>query len=125
MALFAIAFAIPANKMARWKDFVAQLAGAKNADFVASRSRLRVRERTFHQQTPQGDFAIVTLEGEDPAGAFAKFGRGTDAFTQWFKAEMMDIHRVDLDNVLPELLPTMAVDSGRADFFSELSKWLG
>jgi small ligand-binding sensory domain FIST len=49
-----------------------------------------VRERTFHQHTPQGDFVIVTLEGNDPAGAIAKFGQGTDPFTQWFKGQVVD-----------------------------------
>ena len=35
MALFAIAFPIPANKLTQWKSFVGQLAGAKKADYVA------------------------------------------------------------------------------------------
>jgi hypothetical protein len=82
MALFAVAIPIPTNKVGQWQTFVGQLNGARKADFAASRKKLGVRERTFHQQTPQGDFVIVTLEGDDPAGAFGKFGQGTDAFTQ-------------------------------------------
>jgi hypothetical protein len=112
MALFAIAFPIPANKLGQWKSFVGQLAGAKKADYVANRKNLKVRERTFHQQTPQGDFVIVTLEGDDPAGAFAKFGQGTDPFTQWFKAQVMEIHDVDLGKPPPGPVPTLVVDSG-------------
>jgi len=55
---------------------------------------------------------IVTLEGDDPAGAFAKFGQGTDPFTQWFKAQVMEIHGMDLGKPPPGPLPTLMVDSG-------------
>jgi hypothetical protein len=123
MALLAIAFPIPADKVARWDAFIKQLNGAKKADFSASRKKLKVRERTFHQQTPQGDFAIVTLEGDDPAGAFAKFGQGTDPFTHWYAAQVMEIHSTHLDRPPRGPLPTLVVDSRQADFFSDLSKW--
>ena len=112
MALFAIAIPIPADKVARWDAFIKQLNGAKKADFSASRKKLGVRERTFHQHTPMGDFVVVTLEGNDPAGAFTKFGQGTDAFTTWFKSEVMGIHGVDLGAPPPGPLPKEILDSG-------------
>ena len=84
----------------------------KKADFAANRKKLGVRERTFHQHTPQGDFVVVTLEGNDPAGAFAKFGQGTDPFTQWFKGQVKDIHGIDLGAPPPGPLPKQVVDSG-------------
>ena len=65
---------ILADKTEQFKALVNALNGEKKADFAASRKRLGVRERTFHQQTPMGDFVVVTLEGDDPAGAFKKFG---------------------------------------------------
>ena len=112
MAIFAIAIPIPTNKMPQWQTFIGQLTGAKKADFAANRKKLGVRERTFHQHTPQGDFVVVTLEGNDPAGAFAKFGQGTDPFTQWFKAQVKDIHGIDLSAPPPGPLPKLVVDSG-------------
>jgi hypothetical protein len=84
-----------------------------------------VRERTFHQQTPQGDFAIMTLEGDDPSGAFAKFGEGTDPFTQWYTTQVMEIHSTDLGTPPPGPLPTLMVDSRQADIYSDLAKWFG
>jgi hypothetical protein len=54
----------------------------------------------------------VTLEGNDPAGAFTKFGQGTDAFTTWFKSEVMGIHGVDLGAPPPGPLPKEILDSG-------------
>ena len=46
--------------------------------------------------------------GNDPAGAFVKFGQGTDPFTQWFKGQEKESHGVDLDAPLP----TLVADSG-------------
>jgi hypothetical protein len=112
MAIFAIAVPVLANKASQLQTLIGQLTGAKKADFAASRKNLGVRERTFLQHTPQGDLIIVTLEGDDPAGAFAKFGQGSDPFTQWFKGQVKDIHGVDLDAPPPGPLPTQVVDSG-------------
>ena len=110
--MFAITFPIPADKLSQWQSFTGQLMGAKKADYVANRKKLGVRERTFHQHTPQGDFVIVTLEGNDPTAAFAKFGQGTDPFTIWFKAQVMEIHGMDLGAPPPGPLPKQVVDSG-------------
>lgn len=112
MTIFAIAIPIPTNKMAQWKTFIGQITGAKRADFAANRKKLGIRERTFHQHTPQGDFVVVTLEGKDPAGAFMKFGQGKDPFTQWFKGQVKDIHGIDLAAPPPGPLPELVVDSG-------------
>ena len=112
MAIFAIAVPVMANKASQLQALIGQLKGAKKADFAASRKKLGVRERTFLQHTPQGDLIIVTLEGNDPAGAFVKFGQGTDPFTQWFKGQVKDIHGFDLDAPPPGPLPTLVADSG-------------
>ena len=111
MALFAIAIPIPAEKVERWRSFTGQLKGARKQDFAASRKALGVRERTFYQHTPAGDLVIVTLEGDDPAGAFAKFGQGSDAFTTWFKSEVLEIHGVDLGAPPPGPMPELVVDT--------------
>jgi hypothetical protein len=112
MALFAMAVPIPGGNDDKWKAFIAQLTGPRKAEFDASRKKLGVRERTFHQHTPMGDFVIVTLEGNDPEGAFTRFGQGTDAFTQWFKAQVKEVHGVDLSGPPPGPLPKQIIDSG-------------
>lgn len=55
MALFAIAVPIPAGKVDQFNAFIGELTGPRKADFDASRKKLGVRERTFHQHTPMGD----------------------------------------------------------------------
>ena len=112
MAIFAIAVPVLANKASQLQAPIGQLTGAKKADFAASRNKLGVRERSFLQHTPHGDLIIVTLEGNDPAGAFVKFGQGADPFTQWFKAQVKDIHGIDLGAPPPGPLPKQVVDSG-------------
>ena len=112
MALFAIAVPILASKTEQFKALVAALNGERKAEFAASRKRLGVRERTFHQQTPMGDFVVVTLEGDDPVGAFQKFGQGEDAFTKWFVAQVKDVHGIDVNAPPPGPLPSLVADSG-------------
>ena len=111
MAIFAMAVPILPGKTAEWERFAGQLKGARHAEFKASRKKLEVRERTFLQKTPMGDFVVVTLEGKDPAGAFQKFAAGNDAFTQWFTKEVKELHGIDLSAPPPGPLPTLVVDS--------------
>lgn len=111
MALFAMAFPIPPGKTEQWLKFSSELKGPRRADFVASRKRLNVHERTFLQKTPMGDLIVVTLEGDDPAGAFQKFAAGTDDFTKWFVAQASAIHGIDLSKPPPGPPPELVIDS--------------
>jgi hypothetical protein len=112
MALFAIAVPILPGKTEHWQRFASELTGARSADFKASRKKLEVRERAFLQKTPQGDLVVVTLEGNDPVGAFQKLALAKDAFTQWFVQSVMEIHGIDLNAPPPGPLPSQITDSG-------------
>jgi hypothetical protein len=112
MAMFALAIPILPGKTDAWRAFIGELNGARRAEFVESRKQLGVRERTFFQPTPMGDFVVVTLEGDDPAGAFARFGQLASPFGDWFKAAVTDIHGVDLAAPPPGPMPEQVVDSG-------------
>ena|SRR5882724_7737837 len=111
MALLAMAFPIAPGKTDQWTKFISELKGARRADFAASRKRLGIRERTFLQKTPMGDLVVVTLEGDDPGGAFQRFGAGTDEFTKWFLAQVSAIHGMDLSKPPPGPMPEMVIDS--------------
>jgi len=111
MALLAMAIPIVPGKTEQWVKFTGELKGARRADFIASRKRLGIRERTFLQKTPMGDLVVVTLEGDDPAGAFQKFGAGTDEFTKWFLSNVAAIHGMDLTKPPPGPMPELIVDS--------------
>ena len=111
--LVAMAIPILPGKTGDWKKFVAELNGNRFQDFVASRKRLKVRERTFLQQTPAGDFVLVTLEGDNPQAAFADFSTGTDDFTKWFLSNVKTIHGMDLTQPPPGPMPELVIDSER------------
>jgi hypothetical protein len=113
MALLAMAIPISPGKTEQWKAFIGELKGPRLEEFKASRRRLGVQERTFLQHTPTGDLVVVTLEGADPAGAFARLGQGTDEFTKWFLKQVEEIHAIDLTAPPPGPLPELMNDSGR------------
>jgi hypothetical protein len=118
--IFAIAVPILPGKTAQWKNFVSELKGKRSEEFVESRKRLGVRERTFLQSTPNGDIVVVTLEGNDPAGSFKTFGNGTDPFTKWFIGQVKEIHGIDLTSPNPGPMPELMIDSMEEVFSNSL-----
>jgi hypothetical protein len=111
MALMAVAFPIAAGKTEDWRRFIAELNGARRAEFVASRKAVGVRERTFLQPTPMGDMVIVTLEGDDPGQSFGRFVASTDPFTRWFLEQVKEVHGVDLAHAAAGPMPAQVIDT--------------
>jgi len=109
--LFAAAFPILPGKEEQWEKFAGELKGARHEDFKKSRADLHVHERSFLQHTPHGSLVVVTLEGEDPMGAFASFAKSDDEFTAWFRQQVMEIHGFDLREPPPGPMPEMLLDS--------------
>src|SRR5436190_10509633 len=109
--LFAIAIPVLPGKTAQFRKFIKELGTTQAAAFEESRKKLGVRERTFFQSTPMGDFVIVTLEGENPAQAFGSFGKNNDEFTRWFAKEVKDIHGIDITNPPKDNMPELIADS--------------
>jgi hypothetical protein len=112
MAMMAVAFPILPGKTADWRSFVAELKGARNAEYVASRARAHVREQTFLQSTPMGDLVIVTLQGEDPARSFGEMIAADDAFTTWFIDKAQALHGVDFRAPIAGPPSELVIDSG-------------
>ena len=93
--LMAVAFPILPGKTPEWRTWMAELNGPRHQEFVESRQRAGVYERTFLQSTPMGDLVIVTLEGDDPERAFAQMMGATDEFTTWFREMAKAMHGID------------------------------
>jgi len=109
--LFAMAIPILPGKTEQWRRFANELNQSRQNEFIASRKKLKVRERAFLQETPMGDMVIVTLEGPDPEAGFKNFASGNDEFTRWFVKEVKEIHGIDLKNPPQGPLPNMVIDS--------------
>jgi hypothetical protein len=109
--VFAIAIPILPGKTEQWRQFASDLKTKYKKEFSESRKKLNVRERAFFQATPHGDMVIVVLEGTEPAKAFGQFGAGKDKFTEWFTAQVKELHGVDLRQPPQGRLPEMIIDS--------------
>ena len=111
MPMMAVAFPILPGKTAEWRTFVDDLNGSRREEFVESRRRVGVHERTFLQQTPTGDLVIVTLEGDDPGQAFGQMMSSTDAFTAWFIERATAVHGIDPSEKTSSPPPELVVDT--------------
>ena len=111
MALFAIAIPVLPGKTEGLRAFTKELMSTHHEEFKKSRQDMKVHERTFFQSTPMGDIVIVTLEGNNPQEAMVKFGMATDDFTNWFVAQVKELHGVDLRQPLPGSMPELIADS--------------
>jgi hypothetical protein len=92
MALMAVAIPLLPGKIDEWRKWVDELNGPRRQEFIDSRRRAGVRERTFLQRTPMGDLVIVTVEGEDPGRAFGQMMSADDAFGTWFGERAREFH---------------------------------
>jgi hypothetical protein len=112
MAFLAIAIPILPGKKAKWQEMAHKFtAGPMKTALDASRKVAAVHERTFLQETPQGDLVIVTLEtldGGDPAAAFAKMM--ADPTMADFNAWAADVHGMDPKGP-PPAAPRLVYDS--------------
>ena len=106
--LFAMAVSILPGKTPMFRKFINELNGKRNADFIKSRKKLNVHERTFFQSTPMCDMVVVTLEGHDPENAFKNNASSNDEFTNWFVKE---VHGLDLKNPPKGPLPEVVIDT--------------
>jgi hypothetical protein len=111
MSLMAVAFPIAPGMTSTWREWIAELNGPRRQEFADSRDHAGVRERTFLQESPQGDLVIVTLEGDDPAGSFGKMMNTRDSFTRWFVAKVKEVHGVDLTDADMTVPSVMVIDS--------------
>lgn len=94
-------FAVPIvpGKTEAWKAALAEMSGPRRADYDAARRALVItREVVSLQETPQGDFVCVFIEGADAENALAKVISATDDFHEWVRQTILaDTHGVDLD----------------------------
>jgi hypothetical protein len=76
----------------------------RKAEFTESRLALGgTREEVFVNRTPQGDMAVVYIEGEDPARANREFAASATPFDRWFKDSLKEIFPpfIDFDQPVP------------------------
>ncbi len=110
-----VAFAAPIlpGKLDTWKQFNAEIDGARHDEYVASRKRHGItRERVWRQETPMGDFAVVHVQGPGAENMMPQMGASTDPFDIWFRDSVKDIHGIDMTQPPPGPPPTLVHEFG-------------
>ena len=99
MAIMAVTMPILPGKKEMWKKLMDQITVEPGrTEFVKSRDEAGVRERSFLQEGPDGDFVILTFEGKDPEAGFAKIIASSP---DEFKAVVKEIHGLDMSGPAP------------------------
>ncbi len=102
MAIMLFAAPILPGKLDTWKAFNKDIQGSRKAAMDAIQSGAGVtRQVASLQQTPHGDFAVVMIEADDPGKFMMAMATGTDEMAQWFRAQVMDFHGMDLASPPP------------------------
>jgi hypothetical protein len=100
------------GKESEWRQFVHELQGDHRQAYAASRRRLGIRERSFFQSTAAGGTVIVTLEGENAAGAFQKLAQSDTPFSRWYFEKLEALHGITILDALLMPPPQAVLDSG-------------
>src|SRR5437764_874399 len=110
MASLSMAMPVKSGKSGQLRSFVNDVLGARRAEFEASEKRIGItREGWYFQPSPMGDLAIVWVEAADPMTSLGSFIQSQELFDSWFKAQVLDITGVDL-NQAPERGPAVLMD---------------
>ena len=105
MALMAMCMPILPGKKEMWKSMISEV--QKDPNFAASREGAGVHERSFLQETPHGDFVILTYEGDNPEAGFAQIMANMPPdFAEFAK----EVHGLDA-SAGPPPMPTLVFDS--------------
>ena len=101
MALFAVCMPILPGKKEKWQKKMDEIGQEPARTFFRkSREEAGVHERSFLQETPHGDFVILTFEGENPAASFAQIIANMPAdFAEFAK----EVHGLDADAPPPNI----------------------
>ena len=96
------------GKKEEWQKFLDEgFNGPGRAETVRVRDEVGVHERSFLQETPGGDFVIITLEGRDPLASWAKM---MESMPEEMKQKAAEFHGMDL-KAPPPPMPKLVFDS--------------
>jgi len=103
------------GKLEVWRRCVGEVLGARRADYqTAIREGGLTRLRVWHQHGPDGsDLAVVLYEGPAPEKFLERIATSKDAFSAWFRDNLVEAHGIDFSAPLPPP-PRLAIDEGLA-----------
>ena len=113
MALLAMCMPILPGKKDKWLKMMDELQKEPmKSNFDKSRENAGVYERSFLQETPNGDFVILTFEGEDPVAGWGKIMANIPVE---FSAAAKEIHGIAVAGALGLSIPLLMAFEGWDD----------
>jgi hypothetical protein len=83
-----------------------QLDGSRRAEFDASERRIGItKELWYLAKLAAGDHLIAYMESADFGRALQMFVASRDPFDMWFKAQMLSVTGLDLNNPPADMQP--------------------
>ena len=114
-----LAFVLPVTpgRAEEWSFWFEEILGPRRSEYHAFRRRLGLGvHRIYLQQTPQGEKAIVYLQGDDLQRAFEELRTSQDPFAVWFRQRAKDLlDGLDLTQISPESLSRLVFDGPSVD----------
>jgi hypothetical protein len=112
MASLAIVLPLPSGKAEEWASWGREILGPCRSEYEAFRRRLGLTaQRVYLQQTPQGDIAIIYLEGNDLQRTFQELRTSQHPFDVWFRQRAKDLFNgLDLAQTSPGSLSKLVFD---------------
>jgi len=101
-----LALPVLPDKTSQARAFMRQLDGERRAEFDRSERRIGItKELWYLAQLPSGDHLIGYMEAVDFNRALGGFVSSRDEFDMWFKAEMLAVTGLDLNNPPANMQP--------------------
>jgi hypothetical protein len=105
---------IAAGKTEQARRFHRELDSSRKAEYDASERRIGISKEVWYvAQIPGGDALVAYMESGDFSKALSRFVESRDEFDLWFKARLLEVTGLDLndppDITLPELASSYEV----------------
>ena len=101
----AMAAPLAADKLPAWESWVAELSGARKAEFDDMNARHGLTEhRAYLQPTPDGNYLVLAIhEGPGGDSFLPNLMQSDHEFDRWFAGAVADIHAIDTSAPLPPM----------------------
>ncbi len=100
------------GKIAAARAFLQELEGPRKQELAACGQSVGITKETWAiQQTPQGDFFVAYMAGEDIAEAFKQVAASQTAFDRWFKQQLQETTGADLNTPPPGPISEILADT--------------
>lgn len=107
------AFAIPIipEKLAAWKNMIAECAGSRLQEFEDFNDRMDLTDhRVWLAHSPQGPLAIILHEGPGHKAILGKLATSDHPFDTWFRNCVSEFHGFDFNQQPPGPLSEQLLD---------------